>query len=325
MPTPAGDVLVLSEADLCALADVQQALLAPLSPPLDAHLQACCHALARLVGTPHTALALKTGGVWHVTSDGAALLPDLPGTAAAPVAWRAPGLPPCTCIVHVREAEGEGALYAALPEARPGQAAGAQARMDLLAPALRAWVRSCVAQQDAAVALIGRMGEPLALYSSGGTPICHSHAFRRLLRDDPEAEAVYAEAARLAQALAPPADAAAPRAAAAQTRLLRTRHSQYELHGSRFPCALLTQPAALVHLRATRTRMPSKARLRKRLGLTSREVEVALLVAEGLTSKEIATRLNVSSNTIRRHGERVLEKLGLHARAGVAMALMREA
>ncbi len=36
----------------------------------------------------------------------------------------------------------------------------------------------------------------------------------------------------------------------------------------------------------------------KRFGLTPREQETAHLLGEGLTSKEIATRMNISPNTV---------------------------
>jgi DNA-binding CsgD family transcriptional regulator len=52
--------------------------------------------------------------------------------------------------------------------------------------------------------------------------------------------------------------------------------------------------------------------------LTSRELEVASLVAEGMTNKEVATRLRLSVRTAENHLLNVMNKLGLDNRAQVA-------
>ena len=51
--------------------------------------------------------------------------------------------------------------------------------------------------------------------------------------------------------------------------------------------------------------------------LTARELEVLQLVAEGLTSRQIATRLGVSPKTAENHRANVKEKLGIHTTAGL--------
>ena len=52
--------------------------------------------------------------------------------------------------------------------------------------------------------------------------------------------------------------------------------------------------------------------------LSDRELEVAALVAEGLTNKEVATRLRLSVRTAENHVLNVMNKLGLDNRAQVA-------
>jgi two-component system, NarL family, nitrate/nitrite response regulator NarL len=55
--------------------------------------------------------------------------------------------------------------------------------------------------------------------------------------------------------------------------------------------------------------------------LTRREEEVLHLLASGLTQKEIARQLVISSSTVASHIEHILEKLGVHSRAqAVALA-----
>jgi DNA-binding NarL/FixJ family response regulator len=50
------------------------------------------------------------------------------------------------------------------------------------------------------------------------------------------------------------------------------------------------------------------------IGLTPRELEVLQLIADGLSTKEMAERLFVSENTVKTHSSRVLEKLGASRR-----------
>jgi non-specific serine/threonine protein kinase len=53
-------------------------------------------------------------------------------------------------------------------------------------------------------------------------------------------------------------------------------------------------------------------------GLTRREREVAALIAEGLSNREIAARLVVAQRTAEGHVENILAKLGFTSRAQVA-------
>lgn len=52
--------------------------------------------------------------------------------------------------------------------------------------------------------------------------------------------------------------------------------------------------------------------------LTPRQLEVACLVAEGLTSAEIANRMGVSTRTITSHLDRIYTRLGISTRAALA-------
>ena len=52
--------------------------------------------------------------------------------------------------------------------------------------------------------------------------------------------------------------------------------------------------------------------------MTKREREVVDLIAEGLSNKEIAQRLNIATYTVKSHVHNILEKLALHTRLQVA-------
>ena len=55
-------------------------------------------------------------------------------------------------------------------------------------------------------------------------------------------------------------------------------------------------------------------RARERLAITERELEVLSLIAQGLSTREMAERLHVSENTVKTHAGRVFAKLGARRR-----------
>jgi two-component system response regulator NreC len=57
--------------------------------------------------------------------------------------------------------------------------------------------------------------------------------------------------------------------------------------------------------------------------LTEREAEVLRLIAEGRTSREIAESLVLSPNTVERHRQNIMAKLGLHSRADLIKYAIR--
>ena len=72
---------------------------------------------------------------------------------------------------------------------------------------------------------------------------------------------------------------------------------------------------------------PHLARLRRRWQqsiqsdhLTAREREIIRHVARGLTNREIAAQLVVSTNTVRSHLDHIYEKLGVHTRTAAVAA-----
>jgi DNA-binding NarL/FixJ family response regulator len=72
-------------------------------------------------------------------------------------------------------------------------------------------------------------------------------------------------------------------------------------------------------LRATGARLPRDA---SGAALTAQEDRIARLVAEGLSNKEIAGRLVVSTKTVEGHLRSIFEKLGVRSRTQVARILL---
>ncbi len=58
-------------------------------------------------------------------------------------------------------------------------------------------------------------------------------------------------------------------------------------------------------------------RVRTTLGLTNREQQLVTLISQGLTNKEIATRLQLAEQTVRNHVHRMLRKVGAPDRYAV--------
>ena len=58
-------------------------------------------------------------------------------------------------------------------------------------------------------------------------------------------------------------------------------------------------------------------------GLTQREREVALLVADGLRSREVADRLAIAPQTVKSHLKTIFDKLGVRNRVELARRLRR--
>jgi DNA-binding NarL/FixJ family response regulator len=57
--------------------------------------------------------------------------------------------------------------------------------------------------------------------------------------------------------------------------------------------------------------------IKKATGLTSRELEVIQLVAEGQANKQVASGLNISIKTVEKHRQHLMDKLNIHDTAGL--------
>ena len=84
---------------------------------------------------------------------------------------------------------------------------------------------------------------------------------------------------------------------------------------------LAAQPAPAAPVSAADTSLLTPQRVMDACGLTLRQAEVALLIAEGRTNPEIAERLGISRFTARNHAEQILARLKVESRWQVARAL----
>jgi DNA-binding CsgD family transcriptional regulator len=58
--------------------------------------------------------------------------------------------------------------------------------------------------------------------------------------------------------------------------------------------------------------------------LTRRQRRIAVLIGEGMTSAQIAARLEIAERTVDSHAEHIRKRLGLHSRAQIAAWAVRE-
>jgi len=61
-----------------------------------------------------------------------------------------------------------------------------------------------------------------------------------------------------------------------------------------------------------------KGKLPSAVRMTKREREIIILIAEAMSNKEIAQRLNLSTHTVKSHIHNILEKMALHSRLEIA-------
>src|SRR5215210_6135734 len=59
------------------------------------------------------------------------------------------------------------------------------------------------------------------------------------------------------------------------------------------------------------------------LGLTKRQAELAVLVAQGLSNSEVGERLGIAPATVKKHLEQVYNRLGVSNRTQLAVLLLR--
>jgi DNA-binding NarL/FixJ family response regulator len=76
------------------------------------------------------------------------------------------------------------------------------------------------------------------------------------------------------------------------------------------------------YVSSSETSQAPRLPIRHDLGLTRRELQLVQMIAQGLTNKEIAARLNLSENTIKNHVHRMLRKLGARDRLGMVEACL---
>lgn len=195
----------------------------------------------------------------------------------------------------------------------------------LLFPAFEAAIRICTSVQSIREdihALIDTIPSPLALYTDRGRLLHLNPAARSLARANRMPPLIQDEAGRVA------ANVGARRLRrrgvgsgdAPVVVEVRSTSGQYRILGCRAGAVPGLENLVLISIaRTAPIRRPAEACAG--LGLTPRQTQVALLLAERRTNREIADELAISVHTAKRHAEQVFAKLGCSSRTQVAQRL----
>lgn len=198
--------------------------------------------------------------------------------------------------------------------------------MRLLHPALRAagrtWQRLS-SQRRSLLTLIDGASDGLALFGPTGRLLHQNPAFARLLEGDAHPETLMAAAARAAKSLGRLlwASGSDDGADGAFEREIDTGGHLYSVRATRAESVFGKGGAILVMVQPQTPRLPRIAALARQHGLTRREAQIAELLANGATNKQIVAQFGFTEHTARRHTENVMRKLGLNSRAQVAALL----
>ena len=212
------------------------------------------------------------------------------------------------------------------------------AALRAIAPAFRAgiaaWIGS-IASRNNVARMLDTLGDPAILYDVAGE-LVHANPAVERLAVSVDTSRLRSEAQRLAWSLGAAARRRSPGKVtpswaveagtdAQRVRSVRIGATVYRLRGSIVGEQLLgAEPAVLVTMSASAAEPLSDDTLHGEYGLTTREIQVARLIAEGLSNNEIADRLGVRFFTARNHVERTLAKLRVASRHRVGPLLRNE-
>lgn len=185
--------------------------------------------------------------------------------------------------------------------------------------------RSVTAQPTALLNVLNLLDEGILLLDSRCNSLWANSAFASVVRGDPECDRILTEARRLAATVTTDAESVAmssrearePRVVRAD---VRTRIARYTFRATRLAQDsefTKRQFDVVVSMARVVRRLPDVQALTHRFGLTPSEASVALLLARGMSNRDVARALAVSAHTARHHTEGVLLKLGIHTRAAV--------
>jgi DNA-binding CsgD family transcriptional regulator/PAS domain-containing protein len=185
-----------------------------------------------------------------------------------------------------------------------------------------ALIESRLNAQQALARLILQLPQPTLLLDWDGRPVYHNHAAASLLarwagraRPGAPVPADLLAAARKMREdmeLRARANEPLPAVAAATITCPRDRALSATLEAIHLGAAPLTPPTFLVRFATGPSRTAALHRL------TEREQELALLLCEGASNKELATTLGKSEHTVKNQLKAVFRKLGVRSRTHLA-------
>lgn len=164
-------------------------------------------------------------------------------------------------------------------------------------------------------ALLDALPHPTALFDTGSRQLYTNQRLKKQLQHEPQPQVVLNGMRELGRGVAVTrAERAETIGTVAGTYRARAQYLQMQLIGSGDTVLISIEPAA--------PELPGVDNIRLHFALTEQEARIALLLAERATTAEIASQLDITKNTVRRHIERVLAKLRIGTRSSVRDQLM---
>ena len=227
---------------------------------------------------------------------------------------------------------GEGPLPAALSvyftnERSAGTCANRRKELlRLIFPAFSGGVRAFIAFRRNSAALAA-LAEDAAIgvlvFDTPGHISRENTFFQQLMCCDPERDRVRSEVRRVIQGTANVSAVRSPRSGVRRSiSELRTGAARYRIAATFLHHPWSNDSTMAVALVDRMDGKPTGARdLAARFSLTGREIEVALLLRGGLSTRQIGGKLGIAVNTTRRHIESILLKLDVHTRMAAVATL----
>lgn len=179
--------------------------------------------------------------------------------------------------------------------------------------------------------LLDKVGERLMLFSLEGRELHRNASMRRTLDQDPCRDRLLHGLQTAARAIAASLRAGRPvtmgqvRHVGPARQDVQTPTGQYRLRACLIgPDIVGPDTVVLVTMDRVTQDPPAPDLLQSRYELTPREIQVAGMLLQRLTNREIAGALGISAHTARHHTESVLLKLGVNSRRALRRALANE-
>lgn len=215
-------------------------------------------------------------------------------------------------------------LLSGSPLARGPRAGTARTMLALLQPALSAGALSIDRAHRTRIPLqlshtLDTLNVPVWLFDETGACVHETREAASMTHRYPDGGLVRPSAEQLASTMLRGARRLAP---VPSSWTLRTESAEIRLSATFLPAGDARAPVLMVRADAGATTLPTEESLKQRFGLTPQECRVALLRASGSSTDDIAEQLSISINTVRRHTERVMDKLHVRRAAEIGPLLL---
>lgn len=199
-----------------------------------------------------------------------------------------------------------------------------QTLMHLLLPAFKASVRSfgeLARAKESLSEMIDKMANGACVIGDSGEILHSNSALERLYEAEVDKMPLRSAISRIGSNIR----AVSRNATNANTgygsmiERITTKSNTYEIRGTRLPLpGIFPTAVAFIVVEAAQRRGDVLITMKEKFHLTQREIEVAVLLSKRLRAAEVASRLGISTHTVRHHTEKIFQKTGVSSRHVIA-------